>query len=200
MKTTLRYYWGFKHKTDVRYNQDTARATAMRARDVSVGRRMPGREGRTRLRINEEGAPALRYTRTDVVTWLKNGWIELNTDGWETKTSKARIEEYATLSLFSAMRNWWLIDAKGRIHRYYDGMIVRHTSEGVIVKGKKGITLDQFENLRREYNRQKVKERQERKMFEIRREEQRLLNIPEHLRAFNGNPHEARATFQLIKA
>ncbi len=193
MKTTIKYLWGFQHKRDVRFTEKTARAKALRARDTYVGLRMPGREGRTRLRINGEDQPALLYTRTDVVTWLKNGWIRLNTNGWNTKTSKARIEEYASISVNSAFNEWWLVDAKGLIHRYKDGMLIKHTEKGIVVKGSKGITLAEFKNVGREYRRTKAKERK-------RREMERLNPIPQHLRHFNGNAHLARLSFKLISA
>lgn len=137
------------------YTREQALTLARGARCSTRGRVMPGREGRTRMRINSVGNPALRYTNTDVVTYLSSGYIRLNTDGWYTKTSKTRIEEYSGVSVWSAMGNWYITDAAGRIHKYEDGMLIKPTAKGVRVKGSKGMSRIQFEESVREYKREK---------------------------------------------
>lgn len=57
-----------------------------------TSRPLPGRS--TRLESREGGAIAVRYHNTDVVTYIDNGLIALDSGGWRTVTTKARLNEY----------------------------------------------------------------------------------------------------------
>jgi hypothetical protein len=62
-------------------------------------RPLPGRA--TRLQRREDGFIAVRYQRTDVVTYREDGSIVLNSDGYHTLTTRQRINEYAPIKTWS---------------------------------------------------------------------------------------------------
>jgi hypothetical protein len=65
---------------------------------------------------------AVRLHRTDVVTYMPDGTIRLNTGGWQSVTTKARMCEYTPLSV--SQRDWeWYVSARNPDHvneRYPD--------------------------------------------------------------------------------
>jgi hypothetical protein len=214
MKTTTRTLWGYTNRNATVWTREEAEALARRSRDAEYGRRMPGREGRTRLRIDMRGNPALHYCRTDVVTWLPRGIIKLNTDGHHTKTSKARIEEYAGVCLSGGIGQWWILDRKGRIHKYKDSMRLKHYKDGVAVLGAgsravRGLSRDAYDALVRAYNRQLAAHRRERKRREAKwkaedmiRQQQRATGLEAALDGPDAFPFvatPARATLFLVK-
>lgn len=55
-------------------------------------RPLPGRA--TRLQLRDNGKIAVCYHETDVLTYCPDGTIVLDSGGWKTSTTKARINEY----------------------------------------------------------------------------------------------------------
>lgn len=50
----------------------------------------------------------IRYHDTDVLTFQPNGWIVLNSGGYRTSTTKARINEYQRIaSVFQDKGHWY---------------------------------------------------------------------------------------------
>ncbi len=86
-------------------------------------------EGRaTRLQRREGDRFAVKYQSTDVVIYHPDGSIELNSGGWQTLTTKARITEYAPIALWSD-RGIWYVSEKG------GGWQDRQTSRRLYVDG-----------------------------------------------------------------
>lgn len=78
----------------------------------------------------EDGTIAVRLHHTDVVTFLTDGTIQLNTGGWYTPTTKDRIN--AALSELSGYRyhlwiyqensKWYIEEKGGKTSLFYDGI------------------------------------------------------------------------------
>lgn len=51
---------------------------------------------------------ALRYHSTDVVSWCRDGTITLRTGGWQTPTTKARINDYSPHSVDQDKGMWYI--------------------------------------------------------------------------------------------
>lgn len=71
-------------------------------------RPLPGRS--TRLQMRDNGEIAVRYHETDVLTYCPDGTIVLNSGGWMTVTTKARINEYlpSGWTLYQDKGVWYL--------------------------------------------------------------------------------------------
>ena len=70
-----------------------------------------------------EGSSAIRLHKTDIVTFI-DGVIILDTNGWETVTTKARMNNYIPSGGYVYQRNncWYVTtDNEGDI-LYYDGI------------------------------------------------------------------------------
>ena len=58
--------------------------------------------------IYKDGCKAIRLHRTDVVTYRPDGACILNTDGWQTRTTKDRINKYANVSVYQKNHEWFV--------------------------------------------------------------------------------------------
>lgn len=90
-------------------------------------RPLPGRA--TRLVRNSDTEIAVHYQKTDVVTYYANGTLSLNSDGWQTVTTKARFSEYSRARVFSDKGVWYFAPADWSTPRekrmlYYDGVVL----------------------------------------------------------------------------
>jgi hypothetical protein len=75
-------------------------------------------------RILADGTRIIRLHLTDIVTIYSNGTIEVNSDGYQTSTTKDRINTYIgpQWSLFQERGKWLLYRrADGTKHTYMDG-------------------------------------------------------------------------------
>lgn len=79
----------------------------------------------------ENDAIAVYYHNTAVITFYPDGRIRLKTDGWETQTTKERINQYLPrdLKVYSVKREWKLIDISAgwenaKSQAFVDGMIL----------------------------------------------------------------------------
>lgn len=72
---------------------------------------------------------AIRYHETDVVRVHQDGTYELNTAGFRTVTTKARINQYSPARVYRSKHVWYVDDAQGNfVGKFEDGM--RVDSEG----------------------------------------------------------------------
>lgn len=89
-------------------------------------RPLPGRA--TRLQRRSDSTIAVRYQATDVVTYHADGSAVLQSDGWQTATTKARIVEYTRVRVYSDKGQWFIRMGSGGwddptpASLYYDGM------------------------------------------------------------------------------
>jgi len=88
--------------------------------------RKPSGVATTLRRVGD--AIAIRYHDTDVVTVSADDTYTLDSGGWRTVTTKARINEYSPARLYQQKGVWYLSTPTGRIP-FADGMAV--DSDGI---------------------------------------------------------------------
>jgi hypothetical protein len=67
---------------------------------------------------------AIRLHDTDIITF-DNGKIILNSGGWQTHTTKARMNQYLSgISIVQEDFDWFVIDAEGNKKEFVDGMTI----------------------------------------------------------------------------
>lgn len=98
-----------------------ALATVSRARDIDAGRPLRGRA--TRLVLLPSGSVAVRYQSTDVVIFNPDETITLNSGGYRTLTTKARINEWSPARIWQA-KGLWSVSAMPVAVPFRDGMRV----------------------------------------------------------------------------
>lgn len=83
---------------------------------------------RNTLEINDPEYRAIRLHDTNVLTFTP-GQVVLDSGGWETRTTKARMNEHlpSGLSVFQKDFDWFVRDTRGKetITTYKDGMIIK---------------------------------------------------------------------------
>ena len=90
----------------------------------------------------QDGSKAIRLYDTDIITIMEDGKVILNSGGWRTATTKARINSdlnpyWPSIALCSDHGIWHVYKGAYRVCRFEDGMSI--TKDG-IVKGGSPIT------------------------------------------------------------
>lgn len=100
------------------------------------GRNMLSRKiGNNTYLVRNSGVPGdsihLKLHNTYIITWYVNGRIELNSGGWLTVTTKARMNEFLSGYSISKSKGVWYVDqiVSGPVYRktlgvYQDGMVI----------------------------------------------------------------------------
>lgn len=83
-----------------------------KARNKDRGARLRGREGRTRLVKTERGF-GIRYCDTVIVEILQSGEYILNSGGYRTVSTKAKINEFSPARLHQSAHVWYLYTGEG---------------------------------------------------------------------------------------
>ena len=78
----------------------------------------------TWLILNDDDSVAVRLHQTDIITYRPDGSIILDTGGWETVTTKARMNEYLDHPRVGSERGVWTISSGGIDYFYQDGMVI----------------------------------------------------------------------------
>lgn len=80
----------------------------------------------TRLHERWDGAIAVRYHATDVITFWADGGIVIRTNGWETVTTATRINHYlpGPWRVGSVKGSWWLWHGRHPMLPFADGLTV----------------------------------------------------------------------------
>ena len=65
-------------------------------------------ENNTYLSRLDDKTIAVRLHATDVVTYHKDGRIVLDTGGWQTVTTKDRLNNYSPVRVFARDRRWYV--------------------------------------------------------------------------------------------
>lgn len=124
----------------VHYSELTSHAAAMRALDAARdGYSRPAGHNTTVHRTGDAGNVAVRYWSTDVVTFTPAGWIILDTDGYWTVTTWARVN--------AMLPGPWAVysDGKGGRNLYANGHAVLPFVDGIAVRpstGEVGLSQD----------------------------------------------------------
>lgn len=71
----------------------------------------------------EDGATVIRLHRTDIVQTYVDGRVKLNTGGWQTVTTKDRLNSFAPCRIYSE-KGVWLVSYHSRVYAYADGIIL----------------------------------------------------------------------------
>jgi hypothetical protein len=158
-------------------NYSEAKQLVAKARDAYRGYRLPGREGRTRL-VERENGIAIRYTETDVVTIHPDDSVTLNSGGWNSKTTRDRMEYAEPVNVFTDGGVTYVtpkdtyVWAKGkdqspRVWEFKDGMIFNASGTKCLNAKQLGVrswTVTEWrEHTRSERNRKARERRAERK-------------------------------------
>jgi hypothetical protein len=91
-----------------------------------------------------DGTEIIRYHHTNVITKHPNGNYTLNSGGYKTMTTKARINEHVPINLYQE-KGLWYFDGK---KSFYDGVVV--DSEGKIVSAEKNVNVKKIVNLKKQ--------------------------------------------------
>ncbi len=81
---------------------------------------------RTARTEDEEGGGGI-YAQNKIVEWKKGGEIKLNSDGWQTVTTKRKMNQTSKMfclgySVYQKNFDWFVDTPDGRTLEYYDGM------------------------------------------------------------------------------
>ena len=90
-------------------NYEQAKATLKTARSVENGKPLCNN---TRL-FQRKGAIAVQLHQTDVVTFYPNGRVMLDSGGWRSMTTSARMNEYGPIGVYSHRGVWYVNTTNG---------------------------------------------------------------------------------------
>jgi hypothetical protein len=81
---------------------------------------------RTAWTEDDEGGVVI-YAQTKIVEWKKDGKIKLNSDGWQTVTTKRKMNQTSQMfnlgfGVYQRDFEWFVDTPDGRTLEYYDGM------------------------------------------------------------------------------
>lgn len=90
-----------------------------------VGNRMKRKIGNnTYARILDDGTVAIRLHNTDVVTIHPDNTVTLRTGGWQTSTTKDRINQYSPVRVYQHKYEWF-VKLNGKEYPFMEGMVVQ---------------------------------------------------------------------------
>jgi hypothetical protein len=73
--------------------------------------------------IDKETTYHIKLHNTNIITYHANGDVVLNAGGWRTVTTKARMNEYAPVSIWQA-KGLWTVQYAGNSYFYDDGITI----------------------------------------------------------------------------
>lgn len=85
-----------------------AEATQLVLGKTNRGQRKVGNN--TYAFIEHDGTVAIELHGTKVVRFFTNGLIQLNSGGWQTSTTKDRINKFTNAGVYQRKREWFLRD------------------------------------------------------------------------------------------
>jgi hypothetical protein len=98
-----------------------ARELLLTAKDMANGKPIANN---TRLH-DRGGYIAVRLHNTDIVDIYPDGKYVLHTGGWQTVTTKDRINSYAPVHIYQRKHVWYMADRNGNQIEFHDGMTIR---------------------------------------------------------------------------
>ncbi len=72
---------------------------------------------------NPKGDVVIRLHRTDIITYTSTGII-LNSGGWQTVTTKDRMNRFLPTPHLWSQRGKWVISNQGDLYEFFDGIII----------------------------------------------------------------------------
>lgn len=113
---------------------------------AKADRPLPGKF--TRLIRNADGSISVRYHSTAVVTYHADGSITLNSGGYRTITTKARIGQYTFGVSIWQKQGVWSLSAHGKTYPFADGITL--TAQGKVKGTASKAAIKKQESLRRQ--------------------------------------------------
>lgn len=96
----------------------------------------------TRLQRRPDGTIAVRLWSTDVVTYRPDGTARLDSGGWRTVTTKARMTEYTAARIASDRGRWYVYPTTRRMIDVHTGATWRALDPATRVPFTDGIVVD----------------------------------------------------------
>ena len=89
--------------------------------------------------VRPDGVTVIRLHRTDILTFPKRGGVIFNTDGWKTKVTKERMNDYQHEAQIIQDKGLWYISTTGWENKkewisYFDGVKVK---DGKVINPRK---------------------------------------------------------------
>jgi len=95
----------------------------------------------TYLVRRNNGAVAIRLHATDILTFTPDGLVTIRTGGWQTVTTKDRINQYTSVGLYQKAGVWYYRSGD----EFSEGDVVR-AETGAFLRDAKGRTVNQLCN------------------------------------------------------
>lgn len=111
-----------------------------KARNKDRGARLRGREGRTRLVKTERGY-GIQYCATVIIEILQSGEYILNSGGYRTRSTKAKINEFSPARLHQTAHVWYVHTESGEPVPFQDGIKIDAEGKPVNAKASDGIKI-----------------------------------------------------------
>lgn len=73
----------------------------------------------------------IKYHNTFVIQYKLGGNVILNNGGWDTPTTKKRLNDFTNARVWQKNFNWYVTDSKGT-HPFFNGMIVDNNGDVVV--------------------------------------------------------------------
>jgi hypothetical protein len=123
-----------------------------KGRTPTKGRSVYGKVATELHYIDENETIGLKYHQTDVVKFFKNGIIELDTGGWHTMTTKARMNEYLPYGFYvSQKQGIWYVENNGNVYGFKDGVKI-DVANNKILNAPTETEIDKVKKLRKQVN------------------------------------------------
>lgn len=111
----------------------TEPTTYTSALEVLKGRQSRKIGNNTYLQVRDDSTIAVKYHETDIVTYRSDSSITLDSDGWQTYTTKERMHRYTPFRVSQSQSEWTVTTDCGE-YAYADG--ITFYSDGTLLSGE----------------------------------------------------------------
>lgn len=80
-------------------------------------------DNNTYLLVHDDGSYGIKLHATEIITFYPNGDVKLNSGGWRTPTTKARMNDLSGACIFQH-KGLWTVHWGGNAFPYADGMVL----------------------------------------------------------------------------
>lgn len=99
----------------------------------------------TRLIRDSESSISLQLWNTKIITWHSNGSIEINTGGWETNTTRSRLNDYLeNYSIYTNRGTLYIRDLRDDIEYFYRSGLIQDSSGKCLLIPSLSVTLEKY--------------------------------------------------------
>lgn len=90
------------------YSREHEVKNYQQAKDFLAGKKSRRIAHNTWVELRDADTIALRYHATDVVTYKANGTVILTNGGWQTVTTKERLNAFSPVSVYQRKYEWFV--------------------------------------------------------------------------------------------